>query len=179
VKRANPPFERRDVAHVGFVVEDVPTAAERWTMSYGAGPFFAVGGEFAARFLGEEIRLRAAGAYGAWGRNAVELVRFETAVPELQALLGGEANRMHHAAFRAVDPAEASARMEALGFQMFLQTRDGGLSTFWHDARDELGHCIEISSDVDRVRRFQAAVARAAEGWDGTEPLRSAQELQQ
>lgn len=80
---------------------------------------------------------------------------------------------MNHAGFLAEDPAAASARLEALGLPLHVYGRNGGNVFYWHDARKELGHFVEVFNNTDIVRRFHSAVDTAAQGWDGTEPLRT------
>lgn len=172
-----PGFEQLDVYHIGFVVDDVPSAVRTWTKFYGAGPFFYFSNSKydELRYLGEPVHFTETSAFGKFGRFAVELQKFtfDTPVPDLQDILGTQHNTLNHAGYLAEDPAKASARLEALGLPMFLYGRNGGNTFYWHDARDELGHFVEIFNDRDIVRRFHSAVDGAAEGWDGTEPLRS------
>ena len=60
-----------------------------------------------------------------------------------------------------------------LGWPQVLEaeTASGGRFGFY-DARDQLGHLIEIYEPIDRLVAFYASVARAAEGWDGRDPIR-------
>jgi hypothetical protein len=171
-------FGQRKLKHVGFWVDDVPRAVKTWTKVYGAGPFFDVSSAAPqGQFRGEPVRFAEEAAYGKFGAISIVLSKFifETPVPELQELLrtGRGASQASFLSYLATDPAAESARLEALGFPMFFYMGNGPVSTYWHDAWDELGHCIEITSDSSEVRLFQAAVDRAADNWDGTEPLRS------
>lgn len=171
-------FEQQDVYHIGFVVDDVPSAVERWTKLYGAGPFFHFSNKTFDKLLfrGEPVAFSETAAYGKFGRSAVELqsFRFDTPNPDLQHLLGADRpNQMSHAGYLASDPTAASARLEALGIPMFMEGQNGENSFFWHDALEELGHFIEIFSDRQIVRLFHSAVESVAVGWDGSNPLRS------
>jgi hypothetical protein len=172
-------FEQRNLKHIGVWVDDVPKAVDHWTRVYGAGPFFDVSSPAPdGRFRGEPVRFREEAAYGRLGVVSIVLSRFifEPAVPELQALLhldSSHPTRMAFLAYRADDAAADSARLEALGYPMFFSMGNGPISTYWHDSWEALGHCVEVTADVAVSRRFQSAVDRAAEGWDGTRALRS------
>ncbi len=48
----------------------------------------------------------------------------------------------------------------------------GGSAFHFVDAVQTHGHMFELYEAGDRVRRFYDEVARAAEGWDGTDPVR-------
>jgi hypothetical protein len=59
----------------------------------------------------------------------------------------------------------------ALGFPRFLCSRRGDVETLWHEIPG-LGHAVEIHRATPDIQKFFAAVANAAEDWDGSEPLR-------
>lgn len=168
-------FERYDVYHMGIVVQDVPQAVNTWAKVYGAGPFYHFSTNYDLEFRGEQVKFTETSAFGKFGRFVVELQNFtfDTPVPELQEILGTQLNTINHAGFLTEDPAAASARLEATGIPLFLQGSVGDNVFYWHDARKELGHFVEVFLNRDIIRKFHAAVASVAEGWDGTEPLRT------
>lgn len=172
-----PGFQRADVYHMGIVVEDVEKAVETWSSIYGAGPFYYFSGaQFdELLFKGQPVTFSETSAYGKFGRFAVELQKFEfeEPMPELAELLGaGSPNRMNHAGFLSDDPAADSARLEALGLPVFMYGRLGDNVFYWHDAREQLGHFVEIFRNRDIIQKFHGAVARVSETWDGQDPLR-------
>jgi hypothetical protein len=71
-------------------------------------------------------------------------------------------------------PREA-ARLEAIGYPCVMQaTTPNGLRFAFHDAREELGHFLEIYEPADSVVRLYSRVRDAARNWDGLNPVRAA-----
>lgn len=174
---SQPGFERLKVNHIGYVVDDVEAAVQTWAATYGAGPFYYFPDPRFEElyFKGEPVDFSLSAAIGNFGTFTVELTKYAypTPIPELAELLGTENNAFNHVAFLAEDTAAASARLEELGYPMFLAGRLGEDRWFWHDARAQLGHCIEIHTDVAPLNSFDALLARMAQGWDGSDPLRT------
>lgn len=80
----------------------------------------------------------------------------------------------HHCAY-VVSPAEVPEVRKSLdqrGLPQYLSAVLGETHNTFHDASASLGHDIEIHDDVPGLRGFFAMVRGAAEGWDGSEPLR-------
>lgn len=172
-------FEQLDVYHVGFAVDDVEATVEAWTRLYGAGPFFYFRNfnYDDLYYMGEPIQLEDTAAFGRCGRQFVEFVKYDfgVSVPDLEATLGlRQGCAMNHMGFLAQDAADASARLEALGIPMFLNGSMAGNTFYMHDARSEIGHCIEVYSNQDLgiVNRFHGAMSSWADGWNGDQPLR-------
>ncbi len=67
---------------------------------------------------------------------------------------------------------EVRNRFEERGLESYLSSRLNGEYTTVHDASATLGHDIEILVDAPAFRGFFGMVLDAAEGWDGSDPLR-------
>jgi hypothetical protein len=107
-------------------------------------------------------------AYGQWGDVMVELVQEHT--PPLVA-----PGRVHHLAFMvAALPAAMAWCVERGWPELLLAETSTGQAFAFMDARDDLGHLVELYAPSDRLLAFYAAVADAAEGWDGRQPVRPA-----
>lgn len=76
-----------------------------------------------------------------------------------------------------VDDIDAETRrLNALGFATVMTCRlpaVGGLRLAWYDTRKVFGAMVEVYEESDLMRRFYKRIARAAEGWDGENPVRS------
>ena len=59
------------------------------------------------------------------------------------------------------------------GLPQYLSAQLGETDNTFHDASASLGHDIEIHVDCQGLRDFFGMVSDGAEGWDGSEPLRS------
>lgn len=154
---------------VAYGVTDLARAAASFSASTGAGPFVLV----------EHIALRSAGiagrpgefdhssAYGQWGPVMVELVEEHT--PPLVEPGSG----VHHVAFMVPSLDAAAAWCVATGWPELLRAETTGGQVFaFHDARDRLGHLVELYEPSERLLGFYRTVADAAAGWDGTDPVR-------
>ena len=62
--------------------------------------------------------------------------------------------------------------LDQRGLPEYLSAELGETHNTFHDASASLGHDIEIHDDVPGLRDFFEMVRGAADGWDGSEPLR-------
>jgi methylmalonyl-CoA/ethylmalonyl-CoA epimerase len=68
--------------------------------------------------------------------------------------------------------ADVRSALDARGLPEYLSSRPGDVHATLHDASAVLGHSIEVHVDGDGLRGFFAMVMDAANGWDGSDPLR-------
>lgn len=163
----------RPIHHVAYVVDDLPSAVERWVATTGAGPFIHLGDHvtFEETLLdGMPCVFDHASAIGRWGSIFLELIQLHEVTPELARRLEG-GGRVAHVAYLVDDPAAESARLDAAGMPRFLHLRQGEVQIALH-ASPLLGHPIEIHEDSEPTNALFGAIAAAAEGWDGSDPLR-------
>ncbi len=163
------------IVQIAYAVDDLETAARRWASRVGAGPFF-VRRHFAlasATHAGAPAVFDHSSAYGQWGAVQVELVHVHSAEPASLAAIVRRAPGIHHVAWFVPSFAGEQERVERLGWPNVLVADTAhGLRFGFHDARDTLGHLVEFYEPSERLRAFYASVARAAEGWDGSDPVR-------
>ena len=96
-------------------------------------------------------------AYGQWGDVMVELVHEHT--PPLVAVGSG----IHHLAFMVPVLDDAMAWCTQQGWpELLLATTASGSRFAFMDARDELGHLVELYEPSERLLAFYAKVADAA-----------------
>ena len=69
--------------------------------------------------------------------------------------------------------ADLRSSLDERGLTEYLSSQLGEVETTLHDASAALGHDIEIHVDSEGLRDFFEMVSAGAEGWDGSEPLRS------
>lgn len=166
-----------EIDHIGFHVSDLDQAVDHWVSAYGAGPFYAFPDlEFEVlTFRGEPFSWRHSAAYGRLGTLGIELqtFAFPTPLPDLEVIVAPGGNLHNHTCFDTADIDRASARLEKRGFPLFLVGANGEDRFHWHDARDELGHCIELHTASPILDRFRRAMVRATATWDGSDPLRA------
>ena len=155
---------------IAYAVADVAAAAAEFSASTGAGPFFVVRhiAIDAARVHGRDgASFDHSSAYGQWGDVMVELVHEHS--PPLVAPGSG----VHHLAFMVPSLTEATEQCAGRGWPEILWARtSGGQEFVFCDARQALGHLVEMYEPSERLLGFYEMVAGAAVGWTGDDPVR-------
>ena len=161
---------------IAYAVRDVDTAAASWAATRGAGPFFVRRHiqVHDVRYRGLPSSFDHTSAYGQWGALMVELVQDHTPGPSPVAdVVGAGGVGLHHVAFFVEDLGAASEALVEMGWPEALYARTASGQAFvFHDSVAELGHMIEIYEGSEGLRTFYARVAAAAQGWDGSRPVR-------
>lgn len=165
---------------LAYGVDDVRSAARRWAVEFGAGPFFlrhnievsdvsiagSVAGLVEPAAGGSSGGFDHSSAYGQWGSLMVELI----AVHDPPSLAS---SGLHHLAYFVESFESAARQLEERGWPQVMVATAGQTRFAFHDARSELGHLIEIYEGSVPLRKFYAMVADAAKGWDGADPVRT------
>jgi methylmalonyl-CoA/ethylmalonyl-CoA epimerase len=163
--------------HYAYVVEDIEATVNRLVGPLGAGPFFLVENVPLENVLsrGEPAEFVHNSAFGFGGGRAIELIEAISLAPErVEKGFSAPRPRVQHVAY-AVPPAEVAhvrSSLDERGMPQYLSSQLGDVDTTLHDASGVLGHDLEIHVDSEGLRAFFEMVRNAAEGWDGSEPLR-------
>ena len=163
--------------HHAYVVEDIEATVNRLVDQLGAGPFFLIESVPLENVLsrGEPAEFVHNSAFGYCGGGAIELMEVLSLAPErVQKGFSGPRPRIHHVGY-AVSPTEVAdlrSSLDERGLLQYLSSQLGEVDTTLHDASTTLGHDIEIHVDSEGLRAFFGMVSGAAQGWDGSEPLR-------
>jgi hypothetical protein len=164
----------RKIVQVAFIVDDLEKAAMHWVETHGAGPFFVLDrvpvsdvrdGNGAPAVLEQGI------AVGQWGPLMVELVRMDRVEPQPVADIM-TAPGFSHIAYFTADPDAEAERLEKSGAPVLLSLEFGSARVRFHDGRKTSGFIIEQYPYIDAVEDVYRKVAEAAEGWDGSNPVR-------
>jgi hypothetical protein len=67
---------------------------------------------------------------------------------------------------------DVTERLLAGGHTLAMTARTSNTRFHFIDAVATLGHMIELYEDSDRIRAFYEMVRAAADGWDGSDPIR-------
>jgi catechol 2,3-dioxygenase-like lactoylglutathione lyase family enzyme len=148
------------IHHIGYVVEDLGEATDRFARDFGAGPFHVM--EHIAfdqvTFEGGPAVYDHSSAFGAWGPIIVELTQVHDAQPAgLAAALTPPGAGVGHIAFLADDLAAETARLEALGMRVFHTGRTGPVSAAWLTG-GPFGHPVEVLQRVPELDAFYASL---------------------
>jgi hypothetical protein len=165
-------LQTTEIVQLAYHVPDIEIAARKWAERDGAGPFFIAENIplDTVTYRGNPGALDHSSAYGQMGHLMVELVQQNDAAASVfaDAPFG-----LHHAACFATDMDAELARLAALGCPTAMTARTStGVRFSFADARATHGHYFEIYEDNPAIRGFYEMVRAAAEGWDGTDPVR-------
>jgi methylmalonyl-CoA/ethylmalonyl-CoA epimerase len=164
--------------HCAYLVEDIEATVNRLVDQLGAGPFYLIENVPLENVLsrGEPAEFVHNSAFGYCGGGAIELIEAVRLAPErVEKRFSAPRPGIHHVGY-AVPPTEVAELRRSLderGLSQYLSSQLGEVDTTLHDATAVLGHDIEIHVDGEGLRNFFDMVAGAAQGWDGSEPLRA------
>lgn len=168
-----------DIVQVAYHVTDIRRAACDMAARFGAGPFFV--NENIRLAWGEHRGVPAhfvhSSAYGQWGGLMVEFFRQEDDSmnsPYRDMFAPGEEG-LHHTAMMVPDMEEAFDYFERNGMPVVTRCglRDAHNVDFaFIDAREALGHMIEIYPQSEGVLGFYKLIRDASVGWAGDDPIR-------
>jgi methylmalonyl-CoA/ethylmalonyl-CoA epimerase len=165
--------------HLAYVVEDIEATVERLVTALGAGPFFLAEDVPLqnVRSRGEPAEFAHDSAFGACGGGAIELIQPARLAPDrVKNGFGGPRPRLQHVGYVVSTESVGNLRRELdeRGASEYLSSQLGDLDSTLHDASALLGHDLEIHADCAALHEFFGMVRDAAEGWDGSQPLRPA-----
>jgi hypothetical protein len=172
-----PLFMSRDSLQNAWVVDDLKKAMHQWTSLWGVGPFFVM--EHVPmeniHYRGRPAKLDCSIALAQSGRTQIELIEqhcdnrsaYRDYVPK------GKSG-FHHVAVIARDYDKELAEYASKGLAVATNGTFGDMRFAYIDAWREVDCVIELVEDRPSIREYFAKVARAAEGWDGSDPVRPA-----
>jgi len=164
----------RPIHHLGYSVPDLEVAVEHFKNALGVGPFLTLKDVTfeVCEHRGEPCVFEHTAAFAKWGKIFIELHHTHAASPEPVAsvLRFGQGLMVNHTAYLSTTAAEDSAQLEALGMPAMIHIRQGPVCEWIHQS--PFGHAIEIHTASDFLDEFFTAVAAAADGWDGSDPIR-------
>lgn len=161
---------------IAYHVPDPERAAQDYARDFGWGPFFLFEHIPLAgcRYRGATARFDHSSAYGQAGELMIELITQHDDSPSvLRDLYAADEIGVHHVAHFVPSLNDTLERARASGAQIALEACTAGGTHFaMLDTSRELGHMIELYEGSGDLLKFYRHVRRAAEGWDGSEPLR-------
>ncbi|WP_324262045.1 VOC family protein [Altererythrobacter sp. H2] len=164
---------------LAYAVQDVEAAALAHHRRFGSGPFFVLRHVALARseHRGVERPFDHSSAYGQWGGVMVELVQQHNPDPSAVHDIyphGSGQEGLHHAALFVDNLEAAIAQFAGEGMPLAqLSVTATGTAFAFIDAREQMGHMLELYEPSDVLTGFYAMVAEAAQGWDGSDPVRA------
>lgn len=161
---------------VAYAVPDAEAAAAQWAARWGAGPFF-VRRHIPltdVTYRGRPASFDHTSAYGQWGSLMVELVQDHGTGPSaVRERYGPDETGLHHLACFVDELDAALVALNAAGHDTVMTANAGATPFAFVDLWATHGHLLELyPSAVESLRDFYTMVAAAADGWDGSDPVR-------
>ena len=163
------------VRQIGYVVNDFDRAVASW-LEVGVGPWYVMRG-LTQRVLyrGEPCAVTLTLGLANSGDMQVEVIRQEDAAPSIYTeFLASGRQGFHQLAWWVTDFDTAVGNAEAAGWPVVWS---GGQAEGVRYAYVEpsAGHATiyEITELTDIVSAFNKTIRDAADGWDGTDPIRT------
>ena len=158
-------------------MDDIQATVDRLVDQLGAGPFFLIENVPLEDVLsrGEPAKFVHNSAFGSCDGSAIELIEVISLAPErVERGFSRGRPRIQHVGYvvPATEVADLRSSLDERGLTQYLSSQLGEVETTLHDASATLGHDIEIHVDNHGLHDFFSMVSGAAEGWDGSKPLR-------
>ena len=165
-----------DIVQVAYHVRDIEASAKTAAKTFGAGPFVVSKHIQLSKGIhrGEPCPFVHSSAYGQWGSIMLELVQQEGegASPFRDLYIENEQG-LHHVAIMVPDFEAALAHFAQLGIARVTEAVTlTGVEFAFLDARETLGHYLEIYEASAALRGFYRFVADAAQApWNPDDPF--------
>jgi hypothetical protein len=161
---------------IAYHVPDPERAAVELSQRFGWGPFFYFEHIPLARcrYRGSPAAFDHSSAYGQAGELMVELITQHDDSPSvLRDIYARDAVGIHHVAHFVPSLAAAVEDARCANIEIALEACTAtGTAFVMLDLTRQLGHMIEIYEGRGELIKFYRYVRRAADGWDGSLPLR-------
>jgi hypothetical protein len=169
-------FDTLKPVQLAYHVPDPGLAAREYSRTFGWGPFFVMEHiELASCvYRGAAAKFDHTSAYGQAGDIMIELITQHDDSPSvLRDLYQRDAVGIHHVAHFVHDLAEALREAQAGGVAVAMDASTSTGTRFaMLDTTRALGHMVEIYEPSGDLLKFYRHVKRAAEDWNGEQPVR-------
>lgn len=174
------PSMNRVVIQTAYVVNDLEAAAQRWMRTLGIGPFYILNRPNISEplYRGKPSKVEFSTAITQAGAVQIELVQQHCDNPSCyrDTIPAGQ-EAFHHIAVIVEDYDTELARYAALGCEVASSGRMGDMRFSFVDTSDQIEGITEILEDKSFIRDYFDNLKKACTAWDGSRPIRSADEL--
>jgi len=167
----------RDCVQNAWVVDDLEKAMRQWTALWGVGPFFLMEQVPMQnlQYRGKPAKIDCSIALAQSGRIQIELIQQHCDNPSVYRDHVPKGRQgFHHVAVIASDYDRELAAYVSRGLTVATNGTFGDMRFAYIDTWREVGCVIELIEDRPSIRDYFAKVAAAADGWDGSDPVRPA-----
>lgn len=162
----------------GYVVRDIQAAMDHWVEVMGVGPWFYIPSVKTDwfRHRGADSAVEMSIALANSGDLQIELIQQRNDAPSLyKEFLDAGNEGLQHVAYWSTGYQELYDRALGLGYRVGHEGQIGGPQGrfCYFDTGAQPGTIVEISDISGAKGQFFDHIRRAAEGWDGADPVRT------
>jgi hypothetical protein len=159
---------------LGFVVDDLIAAAERWARVFGVGPFHVLPRiEIACTYRGVDSLVDMQVAVAQAGPVQIELIQQHCDRPSIyRDLFAVGETGLHQLSTVTPDYDAKKAHYEALGYELVSELEARGQRVAFFDTVADFGFMVEVTEEVPGFLAQLTAISDTCANWDGTDPVR-------
>jgi hypothetical protein len=159
---------------LGFVVDDLVTAAARWASVFGVGPFhLGPRQQTRCRYRGELSPVEVQYGIAQAGPVQIELVQQFSDGPSIfRDLYAAGESGFHQLCTITPDYHGKVAHYAVLGYELTGEIGEPGRRVGYVDTSRDFGFYTEIVESRPEIWAYMERVARTCEEWDGRDPVR-------
>ena len=159
---------------LGFVVDDIVTAARRWVAVHGVGPFHVlpvVEQQLVVRGQPAPVSIQVGVAQA--GPVQIELIQQHCDRPSLFREWTGDGGRpFHQVATVTADYDGRKAHLVALGYQLAGESASARFRVAYFDTVADFGFYTEIVEETPDFLAQLQQISETCAAWDGSDPVR-------
>jgi hypothetical protein len=159
---------------LGFLVEDLQTAANRWARTFGVGPFQVMPVfDQHTTYRGNQATITMQVAVAQAGPVQIELIQQLCDRPSVfRDWSHGGTRGFHQLATVTPDYDATKAHYKELGYDIAAESLSGRFRVAYIDTSNDFGFYTEVVESTPGFLTNLGKLAHAAETWDGTNPVR-------
>ena len=159
---------------LGFVVDDVLTAAARWARVFGIGPFTVLPRlTSTCTYRGAEVEQDMQIAVAQAGPVQIELIQQYHDGPSIfRDMYAAGTSGFHQICTLTQDFDGKTAYFERLGYEIAASLDSRGHRVAYIDTVKDFGFFTEVVASTPRFLAQLAQLAETCATWDGTDPVR-------
>jgi hypothetical protein len=159
---------------LGFLVDDVLTAAARWARVLGTGPFHVMPVfDVSGTYRGNPSTITCQIAVAQAGPVQIELVQQLCDRPSVYRDWSRDGtSAFHQIATVSPDYDDKKAYYQELGYEIAAESLSGRVRTAYVDTVADFGFYTEVVESTPGFLANLDKIARMAASWDGTDPVR-------
>ena len=165
----------RTIFQNAWVVDDAEATCRKWVEQMGVGPFFVTEYNNAfehVTYRGEEAPLDMIVAIAQAGPVQVEIIEPRVARCAYRDSVPAGTDAFHHMCVWTDDIEADTEYFEQLGYPAANIGAVGDIQFAYYDTRPLMGCMLEVVTRGPGIMERFAEIARAAENWDGSDPIR-------